>query len=332
MRERYLVTGALGCLGAWTLKVLLADEVDVVAFDVASHTPRLDLILTSSERERVKLVRGDIRDRSAIEKALDDHAITKVIHLAALQVPACRANPALGASINILGTANIFDAVKERRDHISALVYASSVAVFGPKDPPERPANPATHYGIFKQANEAMARVYWRDDGLPSVGLRPYVVYGIGRDEGMTSAPTKAMLAAALGRGYHIEYGGIAHLQLARDVARAFIAVGRARMDGACVFNLSGAVAHMKDVVAAIEATVPAVAGRITFDDIQLPFPPKVGSPLLEAALAGESSTSLADGVAETIAGFQRLMAEGRLVDPTVCTESAGATPRRRAE
>ena len=56
---------------------------------------------------------------------------------------------------------------------------------------------------------------------MPSVGLRPHTVYGVGRDQGLTSAPTTAMLAAAAGVPYTIPYGGASQLQLARDVARS---------------------------------------------------------------------------------------------------------------
>ena len=85
--------------------------------------------------------------------------------------------------------------------------------------------HPSTHYGVYKFANEGTARIYGADDGIPSVGIRPYVVYGVGRDQGMTSSPTFAMLAAAVGRPWTISYSGTSHLQLASDTAAAFCAV-----------------------------------------------------------------------------------------------------------
>ena len=91
------------------------------------------------------------------------------------------------------------------------LIYASSAAVFGPPGdyPPGRLADdvlltPTTHYGYFKCCNEGNARIYFQDHGLSSIGLRPWTVYGVGRDFGMTSEPTKAIKALALGRPYHI--------------------------------------------------------------------------------------------------------------------------------
>ena len=61
--------------------------------------------------------------------------------------------------------------------------------------------------------------MYWTVDEISSVGLRPYVVYGVGRDQGLTSGPNAAMLAAAAGEAYTIGYSGRSQLQLAEDVA-----------------------------------------------------------------------------------------------------------------
>jgi nucleoside-diphosphate-sugar epimerase len=66
---------------------------------------------------------------------------------------------------------------------------------------------PNSHYGVFKQANEGNAKIYWMEDRISSIGLRPHVVYGPGRDQGMTSAPTKA-IAAVLHKPFHIPFGG----------------------------------------------------------------------------------------------------------------------------
>ena len=61
------------------------------------------------------------------------------------------------------------------------------------------PAKPPTLYGVYKQANEGQARNYWEEYGIRSVGLRPYIVYGPGRDQGLTSAPTTASMTVGSG-------------------------------------------------------------------------------------------------------------------------------------
>ena len=125
--ERFLVTGALGCIGAWTVRALVREGIPVVAFDLGRNHRRLDQIMTADELEQVEFVAGDITDLAAVETALDAHRITNVIHLAALQVPFCRADPPLGALVNVVGTVNLFEAVKRRIDRMAPFVYTSSM-------------------------------------------------------------------------------------------------------------------------------------------------------------------------------------------------------------
>jgi UDP-glucuronate 4-epimerase len=140
--DRFLITGALGCIGAWTVRNLVREGTPVVVFDLASDPRRLKLIMSDDELVRVTFVTGDITDLEALERALDDHAITRVIHLAALQIPFVRANPPLGARVNVVGTVNVFEAVARRRDQIGNLVYASSAAVYDTVDAGESASSP----------------------------------------------------------------------------------------------------------------------------------------------------------------------------------------------
>jgi UDP-glucuronate 4-epimerase len=319
--EHFLVTGALGCIGAWTVRTLVREGVAVVAFDLAADPRRLRSILTADELARVQLVAGDITELGSIETALAAHNITNVIHLAALQVPACRADPPLGARVNVLGTVNVFEAVRRTGGAIQQLVYTGSIGMFDAAD-----ADPATHrlevaatphptnhYGVYKQANEGTAQVYWRDNGLSSIGLRPMTVYGPGRDQGLTSTPTKAILAAVLGRPYTISFGGRVLFQYAEDVARDLILASRSVIRGARVFNLGGSLVHVGEFVAAIERAVPSARGRIDWLDQALPFPEDISDDEMDS-LGPVSVTPLDDGVAATAAFFRDQLARGTLV------------------
>ena len=306
MTERVLVTGVLGCLGAWVARAVLADGDDVVGYDLGENTARLDLVL-GGDAARVTLVRGDISDLDALERVFDEYEITRVVHLAALQVPFVRANPPLGMRVNVAGTVNVFEAVSKRLDRIPGVAYASSAAVYSASDPSPAPeaggTTPTTLYGVSKLADEGMARVYAADSGLPSIGLRPYVVYGPGRDQGMTSGPTMAMLAAVRGEPYAIGYGGTAQYDYAPDVARAFVAAARAERAGAAVYNAPGAVASMEEVVAAIRAVVPDA--EITWSGDPLPFPPQLEAVGFDRDVEPFSRTPLDVGVAATIEHFR---------------------------
>jgi nucleoside-diphosphate-sugar epimerase len=307
--ERVLVTGALGCVGAWAVKAALDDGDEPVGYDLGLDAHRLALILSAEELERVTLVQGDITDLGALGRALDEHAITRVVHLAALQIPFCRADPVLGARVNVVGTVNVFEAVKRRLDRIPGVAYASSAAVYGPTDPSPAPESggvaPKTLYGVYKLANEGTARLYRADEGVPSVGIRPYVVYGLGRDQGMTSGPTLAMAAAARGEGFAIGYGGVAQYDYAPDVGRAFVRAA-ATPQGADVANYPGVSASTAEVAAAIEAAAPETAGRITWEETALPFPAELEARRLEELVGPLPQTSLVEGVSATIERFRR--------------------------
>jgi UDP-glucuronate 4-epimerase len=293
MAERFLVTGALGCLGAWTCRLLVDEGVPVVGYDLGDDPYRLRLIMAPEQLERVTLVSGDVTDLGQLERAIGEHGITNIVHLAALQVPFCKADPARGARVNVLGTVNVFETAK-RAGLKTTVAYASSAAVY------DASANlaPATLYGVYKIANEGTARIYAEDAGVASIGLRPFSVYGPGRDQGLTSTPTQAMLAAARGEPFRITFGGRTQFHYAPDVARAFLLASRAKPAGAAVYNLGGAAVAMTELIAEIEAVVPGAA--IELDDTALPFPDELPRPWFDAPL-----TPLAQGVRETIELFR---------------------------
>jgi nucleoside-diphosphate-sugar epimerase len=233
-------------------------------------------------------------------------------------MPFCAANPSLGAAVNVLGTINVFEAVKSSQATGRPIVYSSSVAAYDAIENAEAglaalTGRPMSHYGVYKFANEASARIFAQEDGLTSIGLRPHVVYGVGRDQGRTADPTLAMLAAARGVSCEITFSGKFQLQYARDVARAFIAASRATVDGAAVVNVGGAVVDSHEVAAAICAVVPEMADRITVSGEPLPFPSMLSSDGLKALIGPVDTTVLRDGIAETIDRFSHLIASGKI-------------------
>jgi UDP-glucuronate 4-epimerase len=311
MEERFLVTGANGCIGAWVVAQLTHEATPVVALDASDDDHRLRLVLDDEALAALTKVRGDITDLDALERTLDEHAITHVIHLAALQVPFCRADPPLGARVNVVGTVNVFEAVARRAERMGPVVYASSVAAYDALDDtraaPAMQGVPSTLYGVYKRANEGTATVYAQERATPSAGLRPHTVYGPGRDQGLTSAPTTAMLAAAAGRPYKLPFGGAYQLQYAPDVARAFVAAARAHDGGATVRDIGGPAVHTDDVIAAIRAAAPGA--EITYDPVELPFPSETGD-------GGAVATPLDEGIADAVDRFRELLARGLVAAP----------------
>ena len=302
MAERFLVTGADGCIGAWTVRLLLDEGADVTTFDLGANDSRHRLISGGAPLGFRRII-GDIVDRSAVVDAMA--GVDRVIHLAALQVPFCKADPSGGAAVNVQGTVNVFEAAVEHG--ISPVAYASSAAIYGPVDlypgpvlGPDALPKPATLYGAYKVANEQTAAVYAADHGLASVGLRPFTVYGAGRDQGVTSQPTAAIYSAVRGEPYEVGYGGVTDFHYAPDVARAFIAAARVEFDApaAPAVNLRGHVTSIDDFVDRVR--------RITgFDDLSvsgdpLPFAHALSPAGLDELLGDIEPTPLDDAIAET--------------------------------
>ena len=318
--ERFLVTGAMGCIGAWTVRTLVREGAAVTAFDLGQSARRLEQIVTPDELAAVDIVRGDITDLDALAATLEAQDITHVIHLAALQVPFCKADPPRGALVNVIGTVNVFEAVKRRGPRMAPVVYTSSIGMYAADDvdpgtgrlATDARAHPRNHYGVYKLANEGNARVYWLEDGIPSIGLRPMIVYGVGRDQGMTSGPTKAIVAAVLGRRYTVSFSNTTLFQYAEDAAHLLIAASRSGASGASVFNMPGTMVGGADLVAAIEAAVPDARGLIDAAPVSLPFPAEIDHDGIEI-LGDLPPTPFEAGVRESVAIYRSLAAAGRL-------------------
>ena len=130
---------------------------------------------------------------------------------------------------------------------------------------------PRTLYGVYKLANEGTGRVYWQEDGVASVGLRPFSVYGPGRDQGITAGPTLAIDAAVRGEPYRIAFGGRTQLHYAADVARAFVQAARSPANGAHALSLGGPPTAIADFVTAVEAEMPGSGDHVRRGAVAFP-------------------------------------------------------------
>ena len=320
---RVLITGGYGFIGAWIAKNLLAEGDQVWVYDLKEDARRLRLILPEDKVKQVAFVPGDVTDLKTLSSAIAKHQITHIIHLAGLQVPTCRVDPMLGAKVNVLGTLSVFEAVKAAGDQVKRLVYASSAAVFGGPDKypqsqfpwplaDDVPLVPSTHYGVLKGCNVGNARIYFQDNGISSIGLRPWTVYGVGRDLGMTSEPTKAIKAVLLGRPYHINFGGWSDFQYVDDVAKAFVLSLERPFSGAKSYNLRGDVITLTDYHKTLTKVLPEAAKLVTTGTAQIAIAYDLSDAVIQRDLGPMPKTSLEAGIRETVAIFREQIAAGR--------------------
>jgi nucleoside-diphosphate-sugar epimerase len=289
---KVLITGG-GFIGCALARELITAGHTVRILDVQGPTAATGLL--DAIRDGVADWRqGDVGRCEDVQAALD--GCSHVVHLAALLTPACQAEPLRGAQVNLIGTLNVFEAA--RRAGVPHVVYASSAGVYGPHSAayPE----PATLYGTWKLAGEGIARAYLADNGITSVGLRPFVVYGAGRESGLSSGPSLACRAAARDQPYDIPFSGRAGLVHVDDVVHAFAAALLPRRAGAFVFDLPGVVVAMEEVAAEIARQVPGA--RIGVKGPPLPIAPDITPPDFDDVLGPLPTTTLAAGIAATLA------------------------------
>lgn len=301
-----LVTGAGGCIGAWVLRQLAAAKVAAIGFDLTDDRRRLALLAGDEVAQAQPWETGDIADSARVMEAARKHEVTSIIHLAALQVPYCKADPIAGARANVLGTVSILEVA--RHMNIRHLAYASSnsALAMGEDSPWDQ-----TIYGAYKVCNEQVARVYHRDWQVPSIGIRPNIVYGAMRDRGMSSVLTVAILAAAIGKKFRVPFCGPIGFVYTEEVALAFNHAAACSHDGSPVFDLNGAEATVEHLLELISAKRPQA--EVTCSSEKLELPAFMSDKPLEDYVGSFRRWSLEEGLDETLVVFDRLITAAKL-------------------
>ena len=176
------VTGGTGLVGSWLVRRLVQAGADVVCL-VRDWVPQSDLV-RSHQIEQVTVVRGDVRDRDLLERALGEYEINTVIHLAAQTiVTIANRNPISTFETNITGTWNLLEACR-RSPRIGQVVIASSDKAYGDQETlpyDERTPLQGQHpYDVSKSAADLIAHTYAVSFNLPVVVTRCGNFYGGG--------------------------------------------------------------------------------------------------------------------------------------------------------
>jgi UDP-glucose 4-epimerase len=212
---------------------------------------RLDLTLMGDIKEQVDIVIGDICDQAALEKAVDDHQVTHIAHLAALMPEPAEANPRLGVKVGTDGTINVLEVARAK--NIKRVVFTSSKAAYGeitgdyapPTCRPVRedyPRRPADLYGSIKVCCEELGRYYRETYGIEFIALRFVSIYGPGKEarHGPLSFYGQLIEKAREGAKWVIPEGGDQKNDAVYvgDVGRAVYLALKAPTPGAWTFNI----------------------------------------------------------------------------------------------
>jgi CDP-glucose 4,6-dehydratase len=176
------VTGGTGLVGSWLLKRLIDAGADVVCL-VRDWVPQSEAVRKGS-LERVKVVRGDVRDREVLERALGEFEVDTVIHLAAQTiVTIANRNPTSTFETNIAGTWNLLEACR-RSPRVKQIVVASSDKAYGDQEilpyDENTPLQGQHPYDVSKSAADLIAYTYAKSFDLPVSITRCGNFYGGG--------------------------------------------------------------------------------------------------------------------------------------------------------
>lgn len=315
-RPTALVTGGAGFIGTWVLRELVNQGIRPVAFDLLPSPERWQQIL-GPDAEQITFVAGNLLDRNHLLATCDEHEVTQLIHLAALLTPACQHDPWAGCQVNVLGSVALLEVARLRAERIRGLSYASSFAVYGPEaddlalGTTAADNRPPTFYGAFKLAVDLIADQYWRHFRVRSLGIRPHVVYGPERTQGLTAGPSLAARAAARGESYTIGYRGRVGYDYVEDVARAFVRASLDTPDGALVVDLPGQSATSEEFAEVIGRVAADSRAIVSVEGPRIPsnIPPR---PCYIASIFPDwRATSLEEGVRRTVEFYRSGATEG---------------------
>jgi UDP-glucose 4-epimerase len=262
-----LVTGGLGVLGSMVSEALVARGERPVLY--ARHLDRS--LMPLEVMDRVEYVRGDVLDLPNLVHAIRAHRVSRIVHMAALLIGECQANPWLGFKVNAEGAVNVFEAA--RMTDVGRVVYTSSKSVYGavggvhghPTYAPlseDAPKNPVRVYDVTKLAGEHMAQNYAASFGLDVVTLRFASTFGPGKlvRHGPVSWHSRLVENALAGQPARLPQGGdqpddmIYH----RDIAEAIVLACYAERLEHRVFNVGrGEPATMREFAAAVGRVIP---------------------------------------------------------------------------
>jgi UDP-glucose 4-epimerase len=310
---RILVTGGCGLIGSTTIDLLLRD-----------HQPQKIVILDNLARgslanveqalkdPRVTLLRGDIRDADVVRRATE--GMDAVIHMAALRITACAADPREAMQVMCDGTFNVVDAAHHAG--VKKVVAASSASVYGmadhfPTREDHHPYNNQTWYGASKVMLEGLLRSYHSMYGLPYVALRYFNVYGPRMDihGKYTEVLIRWMERIANGEPPLIFGDGLQTMDFIYidDIARANVLALRSDLEDD-VFNVaSGTETSLCDLAAALARAMGSAVAPVHGPERSInPVPRRLASTERAERLLGfKSSVDLEQGLKRLVRWWQ---------------------------
>jgi len=203
----YLIIGASGCIGFETAKWLVDN-------DQSSKVITLSRGQTSYPGELSQCIQeiGDISSKESIEKVIEKHQVTHVIHCAALRTSDCNEDPERAHKINVRGTQNVIEACQSSSS-VKEFLFLSTAAVYDQVDEQiegvheDSPISKYAPYVSTKIESEEFLREFSQNSNIAITIIRPQILFGPTRSlSGSTAGVTKCIYSAAFNKKYTIPY------------------------------------------------------------------------------------------------------------------------------
>jgi UDP-glucose 4-epimerase len=259
----YLITGGSGCIGSYVIRDLLARGDKIVNYDFDTNQAVLRQIVPPDQLREVITVQGDITDPFHLGRTAKEQGVQRIIHLASLQIPASNANPPLALRVVAGGLVNVLEVA--RLLGIDSVVWASSIAVFGPPEeygsapvPNNAHHRPQSVYGACKSLGEYFLEYYHKEYRVNALGFRFTAVYGVGRERGRSSFSTEMIRKAAAHEPFAVPFGDdTLDWQYVEDVSRLIITAAQSRNLATRVFNTRGDLRPVREGVDFLRTLAP---------------------------------------------------------------------------
>lgn len=299
-----LITGGTGLIGTFVAERLLAEGERVILMDLSPDLSRTER-LQKQFGDKLIIRQGDVLVWNHLVQLMIEFKPKAIMHLAYILGSESNENPVLATHVNINGTLNVLEAA--RFFDVERVVLASSIAVFGPDSAyspdqlpltdssPQLIASGLPIYGGGKVYMEKLAEHYAEKYGLDVLGLRPSIVYGLGRARGATSFMGELVTNPALGKPVRVGFGDAqVNVIYVKDVANQFITLLQLpsdRLSSQRFFNSGGDKLTVRDIAATIERLIPGCEITVTSQ----------GEPDVAGLAASVSDAGLAE-----VSGYKR--------------------------
>lgn len=250
--NRYLITGCGGYIGSHLAEFLLERGLTVYGM-VHEDTGKLGNL-----SGRLNVIRCDILDKDRLESILTDVRPECIIHLAAhSSIPSSWIDPEKTFKVNILGTLNLLDSIRNI-DIKPVIEVTGSSAEYGftPRDgtpiKENRECQPTSPYAISKVAESRISYLYWQTYGMKIIRLRPFYIIGAGRESGACPEFARGIAEIEAGRRDSLKVGNLEAIRDpldVRDVVRAMWLLAEKGKPGEAYNICSGTAYKIKDLL-----------------------------------------------------------------------------------